>query len=336
MELHKCYFPVFTREIYFPRERTGASSLQWEDQVGEDLFYWINYRNLIYLNSEGIPKNESKIQRIYNNIMESLLISTKKLIEILKNHDTIDLSNLNFLQPIITLPLASLISEEKRSYKEPRKDDCRGYLDYFNFPDGYTKFKTLSPKYIPIYKFPVSKNNMDLIDKSGIIENLLRICVEKIGSPMGAVDTLGIVMEEIIDNIEEHSQAKYGWINAQYYPTKEYLDICILDRGLTLLKNYQNNGISISDDAEALKNALQGLSTKQTENMRGSGLRTFTRMVREALGGEMIIISGTAIAYANKDQVPDIQSLSVNWPGTIVAFRIPKRSEPVDYTKYID
>lgn len=270
--------------------------------------------------------------------MESILGPTKNLIGILKNErKIIDLSDVNFWQPIITLPLASLISEEKHEYIKPKKEKCVGYLDYFNFPEGNTRFETLSSKYIPIYKFSASKNDAKtLLDKSEIIDNLMKICVQKIGSPKGAINALSLAVEEIIDNIEDHSEAKYGWINAQYYPTKGYLDMCILDRGITLLGNYQKNGISISNDSEALKNALEGLSTKLLEKLRGSGLRTFTSMIREAFKGEMIMISGSAIAYANKTNNPVVRRISVNWPGTIVAIRIPERLEPVDYAKYIE
>lgn len=270
--------------------------------------------------------------------MESLLGPTKNLIKILKNEGNIvDLSGVNFWQPIITLPLASLISEEKHDYIKPKKEKCLEYLDYFNFPNGSTRYETLSSKYIPIYKFSASKKDTKtLLDKSGIIDNLIKICIKKIGSPQGAINALGLAIEEIIDNIEEHSEAKYGWINAQHYPTKKYLDICILDRGITLLGNYQKNGISISDDAEALKNALEGLSTKLSENMRGSGLRTFTSMIREAFEGEMVMISGSAISYTDKTHEPVVKRLSISWPGTIVAIRIPERSEPIDYSRYIE
>lgn len=269
--------------------------------------------------------------------MESIIVPTKKLIQILKlKESSIDLSNINFWQPVITLPLAAFISEDGRKFIKPISEKCLGYLKYFNFPNGYTKFETLSSKYIPIYKFSASKKDgKSLIDKSGIIENLIEICTKKIGSPVGAVNALSLAIEEIIDNIEEHSESQYGWINAQYYPSKEYLDICILDRGITFLGNYQKNGISISDDQEALKNALEGLSTKPGTT-RGSGLRTFTHIIKEGFEGEMIIVGGRAIAYASRQKGPVVQKLSVDWDGTIVAIRIPRRSRPIDYTLYIE
>lgn len=269
--------------------------------------------------------------------MDSLLVPTKKLIQILKTQkEIIDLSAIKFTQPIITLPIASIISEEELKFLKPTDEKCLGYLKHFNFPDGLTRFEKLSPGYIPIYKFSASKKDArSLIDKSEIIENLIKICTEKIGSPKGAINALGLAVDEIIDNIEEHSGTQYGWINAQYYPTKKYLDMCILDRGITILGNYQKHGISISDDLEAIKNALEGLSTRP-EMIRGSGFRTFTNIIREGFGGEMVVISGQAIAYANKQNLPLVQNLSMDWQGTIIAIRISKRTEPIDYTQYIE
>ena len=172
--------------------------------------------------------------------MESIIKPTKNLISLLKKvDDSIDLSDSHFLFPVELLPIAALISEKSLKYIKPTDNKCLGYLDYFKFPDGYTKYETLSSKYIPIYKFSASKNDeKTLLDKSGIIDNLIKICIQKIGSAAGAINALSLAIEEIIDNIEQHSEAKYGWINAQYYSTKGYLDICILDRGITLLGNY--------------------------------------------------------------------------------------------------
>lgn len=270
--------------------------------------------------------------------MESLLTPTRNLIKILKNQERIvDLSEVKFSQPIITLPLAAFISEEGLKFTEPADDKCLGYLKHFNFPEGLTEFKELSTQYIPIYKFSASKKDQkSLIDKSGIIGNLIKICTKKIGSPHGAINALSLAIEEIIDNIEEHSGATYGWINAQYYPTKEYLDICVLDRGITIYGNYEKHGISINDDLEALKNALEGLSTKQVDTVRGSGLRTFTNITRKGFGGEMVIISGQAIAHADAKKTPVVQKTSIDWQGTIVAIRIPRRSRTIDYTLYIE
>jgi anti-sigma regulatory factor (Ser/Thr protein kinase) len=193
-----------------------------------------------------------------------------------------------------------------------------------------------SPKYIPIYKFSASKaDERTITDKSDILNNLIDICLKKIGSPHGSIDALNISVSEIISNIEDHSDAKYGWINAQYYPNKKYLDICIVDQGITINGKYKKVDKGYENDREALKCALQGESAKP-EKIRGSGLPTFTNMVTQGFKGEMVIISGEAIVYASAKETPLVRKLSVRWDGTIVAFRIPVNSQPIDYALYID
>lgn len=268
--------------------------------------------------------------------MESMIKPTKDLIRFLKITDnTVDLSSMDFLYPIQILPLAAMISERSLKYVPPSNQDCTTYLRRFNFPDGLTEF-IASEKFIPIYKFSASKTNTQSSeDKSGILDNLLKICLMKLGSPRGLVNALSLAIDEIISNIEDHSAAKYGWINAQYYPTKKYLDMCIVDTGITIKGKYDRVGMLFENDLEALKKALEGESSKP-EKIRGSGLPTFTKMITRGLQGEMVIISGSAIVYADKNHDPIIQKLSVRWDGTIVALRIPKNLASIDYTDYIE
>lgn len=269
--------------------------------------------------------------------MGSIIKPTKNLIKLLKSaKETVDLSTERFLCPIELLPLAALISEKSLKFIGPASSECAGYMEFFNFPNGLMRFSAGSRKFIPIYKFSASKaDRKSLEDKSGILKNLIGICLHKIESPKGAINALNIAIDEIISNVEDHSGAKYGWINAQYYPNKKFLDVCILDRGITITGRYRAVGKVFKSDLDALKNALEGYSSKP-ERVRGSGLPTFIKMITQGFEGEIIAISGSAIAYASKRQEPVVQKLSVRWDGTIIAFRIPKNLKPIDYSLYID
>ena len=228
-----------------------------------------------------------------------------------------------------------MISKKSISYTPPSNSECSGYLKNFNFPNGLTEFKP-SQKFIPIYKFSAAKaDEKSTSDKSNILKNLLDICLIKLGSPDGLINALGLAIDEIISNIEDHSGAKFGWINAQYYPNLKYLDMCIVDTGITINGKYKKVGMIFENDSDALKKALEGESSKP-EKIRGSGLPTFTKMITKGLEGEMVIISGNAIVYANKNSDPIVQKLSVRWGGTIVALRIPKNNAAVDYTEFIE
>ena len=49
------------------------------------------------------------------------------------------------------------------------------------------------------------------------------------------------MIEECVDNITQHSKSERGYIFAQAYPHKQYLDICVADNGITLLGSYHEN-----------------------------------------------------------------------------------------------
>ena len=105
------------------------------------------------------------------------------------------------------------------------------------------------------------------------------------------------MIEETLDNITEHSNSDRGFIFAQSYPTKGYLDLCIADRGVSLLGSYQRiQGNEISTDLEAIEAANRGLSSKNlpdAEN-RGYGIYTSKRMLTEGLGGQYLLLSGSS------------------------------------------
>jgi len=269
--------------------------------------------------------------------MESLINPTKQLIAFLKDaHGVVDLSAMRFLHPIQLLPMAAIIIEESLKYKMPASSNCAGYLNHFNFPNGYTQFKSVSSNYIPIYKFQgVNGTKTEMCNKSDVLKNLMKIMLRDIGSPEGAINALELVVDEIVSNVGEHSGARYGWINAQYYPKKKYLDVCILDRGKTITGKYKEVGKIFSNDRDSLKSALEGESSKP-EKIRGSGLPTFVKMITKGFAGEMVVISGNAIAFASKRKNPLVQSITTRWGGTIVAFRIPNTQKPIDYTLYIE
>jgi len=119
-----------------------------------------------------------------------------------------------------------------------------------------------------------------------------------------------------------------------------YVDICIADGGITLLGSYQRlKDKFIEDDLEAIKAANRQISSKNlpdTEN-RGYGIYTSKKMLIEGLGGQYMIMSGSAIYMKSKtiDQfftLPD----GLRWDGTIVALRIPYQASQFDYIKYIE
>ena len=142
---------------------------------------------------------------------------------------------------------------------------------------------------------------------SSLVENLI---IRQLGIQSNVANGLKYLIDETLDNITEHSESDRGYIFAQAYPQKGFLDVCIADTGVTLLGSYQKlQGNEITTDSEAIRAANRGHSSKNVgeSESRGFGIMTSKRM-------------------------PD----GLRWPGTIVAMRIPYYSKEFDYIKYVE
>ena len=143
-------------------------------------------------------------------------------------------------------------------------------------------------------------------------------------------------MSELITNVFEHSKKDSGYIFAQFYPQKDYLDICIVDCGRGFATAYkEEKGLNLTDE-QAITEAMMGNSVKEDKE-RGYGLRTSKNVVCKALkGGGFILISGSCALVATNRSEKLVFLRDFHWQGAIVAYRIPKPTGDIDYLKYVE
>ena len=151
----------------------------------------------------------------------------------------------------------------------------------------------------------------------------------------GAINAIYYPIEELVGNIFEHSKSDEGFIFGQYYPNKEYLDICIVDNGRGLKGSYEEEKSLNLTDEEAIRKVMSGYSVKSNVE-RGYGVWTSKKVVCEGLGGSFILLSGSAalISHQAKDRVVELPDFY--WQGVIIAYRIPKPKEPFNISKYVE
>lgn len=259
----------------------------------------------------------------------------------------IDFSDTVFITPVCVLSLIVYLTRCGRKFSMRNIPE---YLEIIGMSSGGIKTdqmrqtvflaimeKYLTKSYIPIVNFAASKNDDDKEAISSVVESVL---IRQLDIQPNVAMGLKYMVEETLDNITEHSESKRGYIMAQTYPRKGYLDICIADNGVTLLGSYQKLADNeIVNDLEAIKAANRGISSKNlpdAEN-RGYGIQTSKRMLVEGLGGQYLMISGSCLYVKSqgRDNVycaPD----GLRWNGTIVALRIPVNSSRFNYINYIE
>lgn len=248
-----------------------------------------------------------------------------------------DLSQIQWVHPLVILPISAYINDTHSKYI---LESCKisTYLDAMKFPQGVDSIDLFRQaiisgrSYIPITVFRKA---------TGVFrEKLEAMFQEKIAEMLGAIketeSAITYPISELVTNIFEHSKKDIGFICAQIYRNKNYLDICIVDRGRGITKAYEEEKKLQLSDEDALRAAMRGESTKPNlESERGFGIQTSKNIICEALEGQFILISGAAGLLIRKGKENLIPLPEFYWQGTIVAFRITKPLGPIDIYKFL-
>lgn len=268
--------------------------------------------------------------KVVNPRGESLLDQLASLYLTFKNvcgDVSFDLSRVNWVFPSLILPIASYIHDTNSDFYPPSKPEVRSYLRFVEFPEGVSSPSGMKrgENYIPITLL----KNRNPKEREMMQSKFLEMIYKVLNPSVEVKNAIYYPVEELVENIFQHSQENEGHVFAQYYPKKEFLDLCIVDRGIGLAASYKKGkGLDISDE-EAIEMALEGYSVKPQES-RGYGIRTSRRVVCEGLNGEFVLISGGAAFYSSKHENVIYTLPDFYWKGVIVAYRIPKPKGPVD------
>ncbi len=259
----------------------------------------------------------------------------------------IDFSHTKFISPVFALSLIVYLSRCGKQYSFTNLNEYLSVIGLGNGgirPDRMRKSEFLATMegyihrtYIPIVNFLAKADSDEKDIISSVVESII---IRQLNIPSNVAIGLKYMIEETLDNITEHSDSDRGFIFAQAYPNKGYLDLCIADRGVSLLGSYQRiPDNEIESDLEAIKAANRGLSSKnlpEAEN-RGYGIYTSKKMLTEGLGGQYLMLSGDCF-YLKTPEFDSFYSLpdGLRWNGTIIAFRIPYNVDKFNYINYIE
>jgi len=216
----------------------------------------------------------------------------------------------------------------------------QSYMSLVNYPDGIQipwpypanidnlMLAFRDRFFLPILNFPVDDS-----DEADKFRQVLMSSFESLLINQGDLKGETIVaikyfINEMIDNMVNHSFVPTGKIFAQAFPNKRFMDICLLDSGRTLLDSYKKDERSryplIFSHLQAIEAAVNGKSTKDMEISRGYGISTSRRMLTEGLRGNFFMLSGSAWFYQDfKTEASGDFGSKVFWPGVYTAIRIP-------------
>ena len=277
-----------------------------------------------------ISNNDNFIQQF------GVLYSTFKNIDKLERVN-FDLTAARWLCPVIILPIAAYITKTRSTFVKTQNPSTDAYLDMIHFPKGINSVSELKKAvhkgktYVPISVLERDKGT----ERENLESMFSSLIYQLLGSIPGAQNAIYYPIAELVTNIFEHSRDYVGFIFGQYYPKKEYLDICIVDMGRGLAQAYKDEMNLTVSDGQAIEEVLKGQSTKTLQE-RGYGIRTSKKVVCEGLNGEFVILSGTTALISSQSSEKLVSLPNFYWQGVVVSCRIPKPKGGIDISVYLE
>ena len=261
-----------------------------------------------------------------------------------------DLSQCSFFVPYILAGITAIAKflADKHCTIEYIFPPDKTYLETINFPNGID-FSNILPEeiesrlgrfnaktYLPVICFPAKNNETHIREKvMSTVNSILRNQLQLQGNILQAIYYM---IDELTQNVVDHSDAPNGVVFAQYFSRKHYMDLCISDCGKGVYRAYLDSGKhNPANNTEALEFAVKGKSVKDLPDSRGFGLSTSRKMLVHGLKGTFFVLSGDTFFLEEPEQQEKIIQLAdLDYQGCFVALRIPLNTTGFDFYKYVE
>jgi hypothetical protein len=271
-----------------------------------------------------------------------------------------DFGDLDFIEPVGVVVLSNLVEFLRRAgvtgfFRSVWGDGTQSskgvrYLDDSGFFERYHNGKSLRTNAsckkgtLPLTLVP-SLDTFKFLNST-----MIPWIAETLETSVEALATVRVCLEEVLQNVSDHSGVDVGCVHAQFFPDHGTLEIAISDFGFGIphkVREYGAKGESSAQfviastisDADALKLACkQGFTTKSNVRNRGAGLPNLLLVVTGRDRGHVWIVSGQAVVSAvHRNGISKVtaRTKTAVYPGTLVRV-ILKANVVKDFEKDIE
>lgn len=139
---------------------------------------------------------------------------------------------------------------------------------------------------------------------------------------------LNTCLQEIFNNIRDHSQEDIGCVFAQHYPAKNRVDISISDFGVGIPNTVKKVNALVSDEKALALATEEGFTSGQTIRNRGAGLHYLLECVTLTFNGCLKIYSGFGeLKSYSRNNAAHYRTTKNNcfYPGTLLSISVDDR-----------
>ena len=173
-----------------------------------------------------------------------------------------------------------------------------------------------------IWRFENAEESYLLIDS--FVSELSKVIICK----KGVLESFEWCLNEVTDNVLQHSQKNFGYVMGQVHKSTKHIAICVYDSGQGIYNSLSQSKYKPKTPSDALKLCVQEGVTRDKEIGQGNGLWGLHQIVKENSGALSITSNSASYQlYENKEKVFTSFPVLPIENGTIVDFQVDYEKE---------
>ncbi len=236
---------------------------------------------------------------------------------------TVDCSKVERAFPNVIVPVAGIID-----YYRENKDVL---FSFENLPKILGSAHITEPQTIGGNRALLAANAMNVVWRFGSDQEVNLLCNEFIESVSqeivceeGVIDSIMWSLNEIMDNVLQHSGKDYGLIMGQIHKRTKHISFCIYDNGQGIFNSLKNSRHAPKNAIEAIQLAIQERVTRDKAIGQGNGMWGLSEIVKNN-SGRLSISSGSGLYFRSNGHLElrnDLTYLSPEYSACSVDFQL--------------
>lgn len=116
----------------------------------------------------------------------------------------------------------------------------------------------------------------------------------------GTLISIEWCLNEVMDNVLQHSLAEYGYVMGQLHKATKRLSICVFDMGTGIYNTLKKSKHAPRTSLDAITLALQERVTRDEKIGQGNGMWGLNEIIKENQGSLYILSNGSSYSYRNE------------------------------------
>jgi len=243
-----------------------------------------------------------------------------------KSNLTVDLERVERAYPSGVLPIITSLDLAREKgvkiyVKLPGNDNTRKLFRSVNWahflsPEQFEKSESVHDRHLVTRRFENAEQQKSVVD------DFMDVVLRSMSIPRDIISGLEWSINEITDNVLNHSESKHGGIaQASTYPKDQTIAFAVADSGRGILNSMQEGFPTLRTDIQAIGEAIKAGVTRNPKFGQGNGLAGSLK-VTTLTGGSFDITSGAGRFVVTNEQTLRKPFFQGHYQGTVVCGQI--------------